>query len=215
MMTNVNPNLISQVEIVEPPSNPNSIDLVATHDKAPQQLNFTTSNTPLVPMPPINSLANLTANFDPSSRIKIKTDESCSSGSHPTPPTMATVVGNPNIGPIPVMAKDKDRMKEVNAPSAPSVPITIVSTSQSVSTHKAPLYFTTPSIISTTTSHITISLPSKQFIVAPTGDDIRSSLAVTSFTHFGIQTSVPVNSAPKNVGSTYFDLIFVDMLERP
>ncbi|CAA3019271.1 Hypothetical predicted protein, partial [Olea europaea subsp. europaea] len=63
----LNPNLISQVEIVEAPSNPNSIDLVATHDKAPQQLNSTTSNTPSVPMPPINNLANLTADFEPSS----------------------------------------------------------------------------------------------------------------------------------------------------
>lgn len=61
----LSPNFISQVAVGEPPSNPNFDNLASIQDKT-LPLNSTTSNTSSVPVHSVNSLANLTGNFEPS-----------------------------------------------------------------------------------------------------------------------------------------------------
>ncbi|CAA3021581.1 Hypothetical predicted protein [Olea europaea subsp. europaea] len=73
------PNFNPQVMVIEPPSNPNSDNLVVTYGKAPPPLNSTTYNAPSEHVPPINSLANLTGNFEPPPQLKFKTNFAASS----------------------------------------------------------------------------------------------------------------------------------------
>ncbi|CAA3021350.1 Hypothetical predicted protein [Olea europaea subsp. europaea] len=68
------PNFNPQFTAMEPPSNPNSDNLVVTHGKAPPPLNSTIYNAPSEHLSPVNSLANLIANFELPPRLKLKTD---------------------------------------------------------------------------------------------------------------------------------------------
>lgn len=52
----------------------NSSNVVSIRDKAPLLINSIHANTQSLSMPPVNGLANLTANLAPSSRIKLQTD---------------------------------------------------------------------------------------------------------------------------------------------
>ncbi|CAA2934477.1 Hypothetical predicted protein [Olea europaea subsp. europaea] len=98
---------------------------------------------------------------------------------------------------------------------APSISVTIASSSQTVTPHMAPTLYIAPPNISTNVTQIPTTSPSEHTPVAPTTVATQRQAVVTAAISPIIPSLVPITINPMSVSSTYFDPLPVDMLERP